>query len=128
MEELKANCKAVKTVIEVHVDSEDIEGVISKIMDLVNIQGLAAENQANAKALLREQENKTIQAFLDDDKEINTLSSLPASTLNKLVTAKCGKYEALYTMCERQSSSISHAIDGLRSVLSIRKMEMEKSI
>lgn len=125
---IKENCEAVRKLLEQDVSTEDLDGLMEYLMDLKSISGLSASNMANAKALWREKQKERIEKFLTDDEDIKTLESLPASTLNELVKASTGAEEAQYEYADRLDKRISYVMDSIRTIISLRKAEMDNSI
>lgn len=128
MNTIKQNCEAVRALIEQPVATEDLDGMANYLMELKSMSGLSAANMANAKQVWREKQKKRIEQLINDDQEILTLKSLPASTINDLVKASCGAEEAQYEYADRLDKRISYVIDSVRTIISLRKAEMEKSL
>lgn len=120
--ELKQKIESVRMVIDRKVDVNDLQGLTEKLNDLINISGLAAENTATSKLDYRRAQECVIMEMIDNP--IN----LPVSTLNDLIKGKTAKAESIMEYAERLDRKASHAIDGLRSILSLKKMEIEKAI
>lgn len=122
--QIRKHCKQVEDLLKLKVPSDDMDGLIGWLQDLTAISALSAANQANAKAAWREAEMTMIETLADDE----TASKLSASMFNKLVSAKLGRYEALHEYCERLDRRLSYAMDNGRTIISARKMEMEKQL
>ena len=120
--ELKQKAVSVRMVIDRKVDVNDLLGLTEKLNDLINISGLAAENTASSKLAYRKDQESVILELMDNPID------LPVSTLNDLIKGKTADSESMMEYCDRLDRKLSHAIDGLRSILSLKKMEMEKSI
>jgi hypothetical protein len=58
--------------------------------------------------------------------EIKTISLIPASTLKQFIESYCYKEVANYEYAERLNACITHKTEGLRSLLSFAKEEMNQ--
>lgn len=121
-ESLKINCKAVRSVIEIENISGDLVGLTEKLSKLVNISGLAAANVASALLLWRKAQATMIESLADNQLKLST------SLLAELIKAKCGRYEALHKMCERLDNKVGYSIEGMRSIISLHKSELQNSV
>lgn len=121
-ESLKVNCKAVREVIELENVSGDLVGLTEKLSKLVNISGLAAANVASALLLWRKAEAAMIENLAGNELKLST------SLLANLIRAKCGRYEALHKMCERLDNKVGYSIEGMRSIISLHKSELQNAM
>lgn len=122
---LKKNCDAVRKVIEQEVLQEDPDSLVGKLHDLVNIKGLSANNLANARILWSEALEFFYTVQMNEDGTLP--KSIQATVLKELVKAKAGKFESLYEYAERLDKGVSYAIEGLRTMISLYKTELEES-
>lgn len=131
MSQIKDNIAVVRKLLEQKVSTEDIDGMLNYYMDLKDISGLSAANMANAKIAWRDKQKETIEKLIEDaqtDGAIDLIKVLPASTVNDLIKAKCGEFEAQYELSDRIDKRLSYTMEGLRTAISFRKAELEKGI
>ena len=120
---LRDNAKVIRAAIELPVPPEDIDGLMGKLNQLINLKGLAANNTASAKAHWRQHQLLAMEGFIEDP--LHKLMS--ASERTSYIQAKCGNSESLFMLCEAQNKGISYAIEGLRTMISCLKTELEQS-
>lgn len=118
---IKINCTAIRTAIE-EVTHGDINKVVNKLLKLVNISGLSAENVGNAKEYYREAQLLQMNNVLDDKPEFGQ------AMMSEFVKAKCGQAEGLLDEAKYLQNSLGNSIDGLRTVISLHKSEMENQL
>lgn len=123
-EEIKSrlgkSLKAIKDLLESDIMDVDIESQKNKLLKLTQITGLAAEVKAQAKKLLRMRELEVL-------KELQEKKIAP-SILSKLISSRCHDEEAMLEYADRLNAGVSHSIDGIRSVISLYKTELENSM
>ena len=121
---MKADCikklNSIRETIDQDVMDADIESQKNKLIKLTQLCGLAAEAKAQAHKILLMKELEVMKEFQD--------SKISPSILSKRVNAECYEEGALLVYADRINSSISHSIEGLRSVLSLYKEEMRNSL
>lgn len=119
MTNFKENCKAIRDVIDMDVDADNIDELQGKLMKLVNLVGLSSELKAIAKRdLLLAQSN----ALSDLDQK------LAPTVLRMLIDGQTADEEGNLVYADRLNAGITHAIDSLRTLISLRKSEMEQSL
>lgn len=114
------NLNAIRTVIDSDVMDADIETQKNKLIKLTQLTGLAAEAKANAQKVLSMRELEVLREYRD--------SKVSPSILNKTINAECAEEGALLVYADRINSAISHSIEGIRTVISLYKTEMENSL
>lgn len=119
-EEAKKHVKFISAVIDTKIDQDNMDEVVGKINELTQIMGLSAEVMAKAKYFLHTKELEVLQGLIEQ--------KLSPMIMNKMLAAMCGKELAFFTLCDRLNAGITHAIDGLRSITSLRKSEIENSL
>jgi len=119
---LKDNAESIRIVIDREVDILNIESLMNKLNDLINISGLSAEIVPRAKLEYRNAQEKVIMELMENPVQLS------ASTTNELIRARTGKEEAFMEYALLLDKRVSYGIDGLRSMISLRKTEMENSI
>jgi hypothetical protein len=110
---------AIREAVDADVIDSDIVNVQNKLLQLTQLMGLSAEAKASAKKILHKKELEVF-SFID--------ALLSPSMQAKKLYAECFEESALLEYADRLNSALVHGIDGLRSVLSYRKSEMENSL
>lgn len=118
-EQKTALAAQIKKAIEEKIDENNPELIKAKIMELSALQGSAAALQAGAKKGLLKREGELLKQYMKED--------IPPTVLMRKINAECAEEQGWLTYCERLGAGLSHGVDGLRSVLSFIKMEMENS-
>jgi hypothetical protein len=125
IEESKSRCirslNAIREVLDSDVIDVDIEQQKNKLIKLTQLTGLAAECKALAKKVLLKKELEVLNMFNKDDK-------IAPSILTKRIEAECSEEGAMLVYADRINASVSNSIEGLRSVLSLYKTELENSL
>lgn len=119
---LSDKAKSIRLILDREVDILDIESLIRKLADLVNISGLSAEIVPSAKLEYRNAQERVIRDLMDNP------TNLPASTTNDLIKAKTGKEESFWEYCALLDKRISYSQESLRTIISLRKTEIMNSI
>lgn len=120
---LRANLQAIRDTIDLDV-GQDIHAQSEKLRDLTNIIGLSAETVATSRKIYAEKYNEVVQSYLNSKKyEKHT-----ATILKKLIEGDCSTEQALVDMAERLNAGMVHSIDGIRSIISLYKSELEKGL
>jgi UDP-3-O-[3-hydroxymyristoyl] glucosamine N-acyltransferase len=121
---MKADCiaklNAIREVIDADVMDSAIEEQRNKLVKLTQLTGLAAEAKAQAHKILSMKELEVMKEFQE--------SKMATSIMSKRVNAECFEEGALLVYADRINSAISHSIEGLRSVISLYKTEMQNSL
>ena len=87
---IKNKAESLRMVIDREVNILDIEALVGKLSDLINISGLSAEIVPSAKLEYRNKQAKVILDLLENP--VNLSASAPI----ELVKAKADKEEAYY--------------------------------
>ena len=119
-ESLRSKLKSIRELLDVDVTGCDITDVQNKAIKLTQIIGLSAECKAEAKRL---NELKKLQVLKN-----NLENKLSPSVLTKIFDAESANETALYIYADRLNAGITHAIDMLRSTISLYKSELENSL
>ena len=115
--ELKALTNQIGKAISQTIDKDNPEEVTGKLAELSALQSTSAHCLALAEMVY----NQKLMELVTD----NAYSNLSA-TDKKYVFLGKAKQEGYYvTLSERQSRSLSHSLDALRSILSFMKSELE---
>lgn len=119
MEDINKKLNSIRSIIDMEVSKDDIEGVKEKIIKLQLCEGISAECKAHSKKLFDIALVNKIKSFQDGDK------NLPPSVLLKQSTLECYEESAVYEYADRINAAIHHSVDGLRSILSAYKEEIK---
>ena len=116
---LRRDLAAIRAILDTQIEDCDESIIQEKIMQLTQISGLAAQSKGTAKKLL---ELARLKAMMEmgDTKTGNVAMAW--------INASCANAHGLYEYADRINASLTHNIDGLRSVLSYRKSELENSL
>lgn len=117
-EQLIKCLKDIQASIDEPVTIDNPTGIMEKLSKLTNLLGLSAECFAWSERLYNEKIGELVLA-----KEYKSLSA----TDKKLLFASLACEEIHnHTHAERLNKGLTHAIDGLRSMLSFLKEELNK--
>ncbi|MGR3177800.1 MAG: hypothetical protein ACUZ8E_07060 [Candidatus Anammoxibacter sp.] len=119
---LRDKAEALRMVIDRKVDILDIEALLGKLSDMVNISGLAAEIAPSAKLEYRNKQETVILDLMENP------VNLSASATNELIKARSAKEESFAEYCALLDKRLSYGIDALRSIISLRKVEIQNSL
>lgn len=120
IQETKAALNTIRGVLDADVSDCDMQSVRDKLLKLTSLIGTSAETMASAKKILNEKE---IEVFAG-----SKIDSMQASIAKKYLDAHCKEENALYEYADRLNSAIVHCIDGLRTIISLYKTELENSL
>jgi len=115
----KEKAKAIRDVIDMEVDPENIDELQGKLMRLVNMVGLSAELKAHAKRDLLNAQSVALSGL--DQK-------LAPTILRMHIDGLIADQESQFVYADRLNAGITHAIDSIRTIISLRKSEMEQSL
>lgn len=119
---LQDKAKSLRIIIDRKVDILDIEALLGKLSDLINVSGLAAEIVPSAKLEYRNKQETVILDLMENP------VNLSASATNELIKARSAKEESFAEYCALLDKRLSYSIDGLRSIISLRKVEIQNSL
>lgn len=119
-DEIQSYCKSIKAELERQVETSEIESVMDKLNNLSSFSGLSAELVAESKQLVLERQKPAIL--------LAQKSGVSASMQKAFVESECAEEMMLYTFAERLNAAITHSLDALRTIVSMRKSELENSI
>lgn len=109
----------IRGKIDANIINVDIVVQKNKLIELTQIIGLSAECNASAKKILLQKELKVLNE-IDGD--------LPPSVITKRLNAECADEAAMLEYADRLNAALVHCIDGIRSVISLYKVELENSL
>ncbi len=109
----------IRSVIDSDVMDCDIDTKVNKLLKLTQLMGLSAETKASAKKLLGLKEQRIFEG-MDVD--------MAPSKAIRFLNAKCAEENAILEYADRLNAAITHSIEGLRSVISLYKQEMQSGL
>jgi hypothetical protein len=112
------NLKLIRETLDSEVT--EIQEKDGKLMKLTTLVGLSAECKARAKGVLRLKELDVLTKYKD--------SGYAPTRLNKLIDAECWQEAELLEYTDRINAGITHAIDGIRTSISLHKTEIENGL
>ncbi len=117
--DLAETTAAIRKVLDDEPNADNIAEVNEKLLQLVQLTGLSAAAMARAKTNL---ERKRLQVLKEMEE------GMPASIMTKRMDGECFEELGMFTYCDRLHSALVHSIDGLRSVISLYKSELENGL
>jgi hypothetical protein len=113
----KAN--AIREVLDIDVDKSDIDGLESKLLKLTVMVGLAAELKARA---VTDKKTAELISYATHKHE-----KLQPSVFKIVIEGECAEEYGKLELSDRLCAGIAHSIDGIRTIISLRKEEMKNS-
>lgn len=117
-QELENNLSIIKSELETEVDEKIIDQVQQKLNRLCNLMGLSAECMKWAKNMVLTKQ-KYVYALAAKDSS--------ATMFKYFMEGEMAEELALFTYCDRLNAAITHACDGLRTIISLYKSELSIS-
>jgi hypothetical protein len=111
---------AIRAAIELEVDKDDLDGLQGKLLRLVNLIGLSSEIKARAITDLKTAELLAYAKYKSE--------KLQPSLFKTVIEGETAEHKGKLELADRLNAGIAHAIEGLRTIISLKKTEMEKSI
>ena len=119
-EDLKAKAERMQAYLETKIPSEP-QDLIDRVNNLSIMIAQTSSMLADAKYYQDTIVNGAIMEALQKAYE----EKLSASTINKFVTTAAKEHNYLVNWIDRLNSAAVHQLDGLRSVISYKKAEMQ---
>ncbi len=123
LEKVKENCKAIREVLDRPISNDDIVGVTDKLIDLVEIAGLSSYTEAIAKCVYDSELGEALELLTLDPSS----DKIGRTNLTTIAKGRVSQYQSAVTYSERLGRNISHAMDSLRTVISLQKEELSQS-
>ena len=117
---LSDKLKSIRDLIDVNTNEVDIDSITGHAQDLAAMIGLSAECKAEAKRKVEEARLISLRSLLGDKK-------VTPSVLLKMADGAIADELYLLEYADRLNAGLTHKLDLLRSVISLRKTEMENS-
>lgn len=116
---LKEKLQAIRDLIDVQTFESDVDAVANHAQELAAMIGLSAECKADARKELEWAKLKAMN-------RANQLK-IPPSILSKRIDAECAEEVRDFEYADRLNAGIVHKLDTLRTIISLRKQELENS-
>lgn len=113
----KAN--AIRQALDTEVSSDDLEGLQGQLLRLSSLIGLSAELKARAVADLKTAE---LMSFAAHKKE-----NLSPTVFKVVMQGESADEYGKLELADRLNAGLSHAMEGIRTIISLRKEEMKQS-
>jgi hypothetical protein len=113
----KAN--AIRQALDTEVSSDDLEGLQGQLLRLSALIGLSAELKARAVADLKTAHLIAYSTHKSKD--------LPASIFKTVIEGEAAEAHGKLELADRLNAGLTHAMDGIRTIISFRKDEMKNS-
>lgn len=118
-EEISQSLNLIRETLDADVIDSDAVSVKNKLLKLTQLMGLSSEAKASARKLLNMKERIVFQMM---DK------SLPPSVQVRFLNAECFEENATLEYSDRLNAAVTHSIEGLRTVISLYKQEMQSGL
>lgn len=119
MEKLEEKLEYISELIGEEINPQNPDQMLSKLGNLINYAGHMA-------AIVADAERNYKYAILDAYKK--TEADKPPSTVHsKVLEAMVADASSLYTYADRMNASLKMAVEGLRTMISLYKVETENS-
>lgn len=115
MKDFNEKVKAIKQAIELEVTAEDLEGLQGKLLRCINLFALSSEMCARATVNLRNAELKVVK-----EHGVGTGAGMR-------LKAMTGREQGEMELADRLNAGLTHTIEGLRTMISLKKTEYEKT-
>lgn len=116
----------INACISKRVDINDGNSCMFKLEEISCFLASSSACIVHAKALyLLDQKNCLDTIYLKKESDNELKKVLSPSVVKQFVETRCIETSLLYTQCEKTHSSLVHAGDFLRSILSTIKSEMQ---
>lgn len=111
--------KSIRDLLDVNTVEVDTDSVANHAQSLAAMIGLSAECKAEARRLLEWGRLKAMNRM--EGKKISP------SIMSKRIDAECAEEIRDFEYADRLNAGITHKLDTLRTIISLRKQELENS-
>ena len=122
MAKVKINLLAIRAVLDRKVSTDNHTEVQTKLIDLIEISGLAAHTESLAKTCYDEEVADLLFILALD----NDYKGMGSMALKDIAKGKSAEYLGASAYAERLGRNITHATEGLRTIISMAKQEMSQ--
>ena len=123
IKKVKENLKAIRQALDRPVSPDDLIGVQEKLIDLIEIAGLASYTEGITKSCYESELSEALELLLQDPDNAKSGSN----NIMAIAKGKVANYLGALSYSERLGRNISHAMDGLRTIISLQKEEMSQN-
>ena len=117
LKKIESDLESIRVILNLEPCTiDDKDGKLSKLAALT---GLAAECQAQAGGLYKEELAKAIRVFAKE--------KYTPSVIIKMAEGEVTEFGMCYEYSQRISSAIAHSIDAIRTQISLHKTELVNS-
>lgn len=128
LEQIKDSQLLIEGCVSRSVEISNPSSVMDKLQEISCLLSVGATCIAYSKNLLLSARKKALDSiYLAKDRDDELRKSLSPSVVKQFVETRTIEEETLFTICERNYSSLVHSGDFLRSILSTVKEEMRIS-
>ena len=120
-EEIDKTLEAIRTVIEMKAEVGDITGLTEKFDKLTQISGTSSFLVGECEEITLEKQGEVMPALLDK-------KGLTATVIEMYVKGQFPKEYSQLTTAKRLDDKIEKTLDGLRSLISYTRSEMENGL
>lgn len=117
---LKDKLQSIRELIDVETFEADVDAVSRHAQELAAMLGLSAECKAEARRKVEESRLIALRAIIGDKK-------ITPSVMLKMADGAIAEELQIFEYADRLNAGLTHKMDLLRSVISLRKTELENS-
>lgn len=107
-------------IIIMQISTDDCDALANRLVHIQSIMASTGKMLADAKYWRDKEMKNSVLAQLKDVKR----SGIPASIMNELIKAECRDYNYLVNWIEQQDKDCKYQVEALRTLISLRKTEM----
>lgn len=108
------------SIIKMEISTDDCDALANRLAHIQSIMATTGKMLADARYWRDKAMKDSILTQLKDAKR----SGLPASVLNELIKSDCRDLNYLVNWIEQQDKACKYQVEGLRTLISLRKTEM----
>ncbi len=111
---------SIRDLIDVNTADVDLESLINHAQELTAMIGLSSECKAEARKKMEESRLVALHALID--------KKMATTVLLKMADGAIAHEIGAFEYADRLNAGITHKLDLLRSIISLRKTELETSM
>jgi hypothetical protein len=111
---------SVRKLLDVNTSDCDLDSLANHAQQLSAMIGLSSECKAEARMLLESARLVALKMYSGDKK-------ITPSIILKMADGACAEQIQVYEYADRINAGITHKLDTLRTIISLRKTELENS-
>lgn len=121
MPTLAEKLTSIRGLLDVNTSDVDTDSIAGHAQDLAAMIGLSAECKADARRRMEEARLIALKALIGDKK-------VTPSILLKMADGAISEEIKVFEYADRLNAGITHKLDLMRSIISLRKTEIENSM